>query len=288
MQANKVIFKGRFDFGSKEVVLRIVKQLEPRIINLYKEDFPWKIEDLFPEDAEHVIFKPISLQVMDRTWKHGLDALNWLAQFALCGEVLAIRLGAHRVTERIVPVSDKAAVLLYRHAMEDTDLVGRADLLDQVIAKYPVHVEALMARADLAIDREDLVSALTDLNLIQDRDPENPAFWHRISRCNFLQGDWDQALSDIENAIAFSMPLEDIHWQSRMLKARILKSMEQFEQALHQWNLLETKLEKTPELLPGLLQEVRKYQKACLARLEGEESPDALSFSPERGENIAV
>ena len=68
MEATRVIFKGKFDFGSPETVGRIARMLEPRILNLYKSDFPWKLEDILPEGSEaagHQIGESASLS--DRT-----------------------------------------------------------------------------------------------------------------------------------------------------------------------------------------------------------------------------
>lgn len=282
MQASKVIFKGRFDFGSPETVARIVRQLEPRLINLYKEDLPWSIVSLFPEDASEVQFRPVSMQIQDRTWKHGLDALNWLSQFALCGEVLAIRLGADRSTERIEPVSEKAAVLLYRHAREESCPLRRGELLDQALDRYADHTEALLARADLAMEREDLATALADLQAAHRRDPDNPALCYRFARHDYLLGKWDDALWHIDRTVTFSMPLEEIHWQGRMLRARIWKAMLRCEDALQEWATLETRLEKDANLLPGLLIEVRRHQADCRASLEtpGQAASGDRSASP--------
>lgn len=257
MQAHKVIFKGRLDFGSKETVARIVRQLEPRILNLYKEDFPWKLEDLFPEGTEQVRFQPVSKLIADRTWKHGLDALTWLAHFALCGEVLAIRLSPERSTHRILPDGQKAAVLLYRHALEESDPMQREGLYEQILDKYAFHTEALMGRADLALERGDLDQAARDLALVQERDPENPALWFRMARYHYRQGELGPALTHIERSVSLSMPLEEMHWRGRHCKARILQDMDVPEQAEQEWRMLETRLEKTPDFLPEILAEVR-------------------------------
>ena len=63
MQATRVIFKGKFDFGSPETVGRIARMLEPRILNLYKSDFPWKLEDILPEGSEQLVIKSESLHL---------------------------------------------------------------------------------------------------------------------------------------------------------------------------------------------------------------------------------
>lgn len=263
LQVSKVIFKGRFDFGSQEAVARIVKQLEPRMLTLYKEDFPWKLEHLFPEGAEQVVFQPVSMQIAERTWKHGLDALGWLGHFALCGEVLAIRLGPDRSSQLFRPEGQKAAVLLYRHACEETNPQQRLALLDQVLAKYPLHTEALMARADLAMGREDLAAAWEDLHLADSRDGSNPALRLRKARHHAHQGKWVQALEEGAQAMSLSMPLEDIHWESRHLKALAHRALAQYDDALQECHVLSVKLEKTPGLLPGLLEEITRVAALC-------------------------
>lgn len=280
MQATKVIFKGRFDFGSPETVVRIVRQLETRLINLYKEDLPWSSATLFPEGASEVKFLPVSMQVQDRTWKHGLDALNWFSQFALCGEVLAIRLGADRSKERVEPLSEKAAVLLYRHAREESCPLRRGELLDQTLDRYPDHTEALLARADIAMEREDLANAFRDLEAAHRRDPDNPALCYRFARHDYLLGKWDDALAHIDRTVTFSMPLEEIHWQGRMLRARIWKAMLRCEEALKECDTLETRLQKDANLLPGLLAEVRRQQADCRAQLDASDKTAPGGVAP--------
>jgi tetratricopeptide (TPR) repeat protein len=258
MQANKVIFKGRLDFGSKEVVVRIVRQLETRIVNLYKEDLPWKLEELLLEDTEQVRFLPVSKQIADRTWKHGLDVLGWLAHFALCGEVLAIRISPERSTHLIQPAGQKAAVLLYRHALEEQDPGQREGLYDQILEKYAYHTEALMGRADLALERGDLERAASDLAIVMDRDPENPGLWLRMARYHYRQGAFTHALDHIEKTVVLSMPLEELHWRGRQCKAKILHAMDELDGAEREWRLLEARLEKAPDFLPDILTEVRE------------------------------
>jgi tetratricopeptide (TPR) repeat protein len=159
-------------------------------------------------------------------------------------------------------------VLLFRHAREESCPIRRGELLDQALDRYPNHTEALLARADLAIEREDLSTAFLDLEAAHRRDPDNPALCYRFARHDYLLGKWDDALGHIDRTITFSMPLEEIHWQGRMLRARIWKAMLRCEEALQEWATLETRLEKDANLLPGLLLEVRRQQADCRAMLD--------------------
>ncbi|MCO6486439.1 MAG: hypothetical protein J5I41_11755 [Saprospiraceae bacterium] len=264
MQAHKVIFKGRLDFGSTDAVGRIIRQLESRFVTLYKEDLPWKPENLVHPDLSHMRIQPVSLSLTERTWKHGIDVMQWLAQFAFCGEVLAIRLSPERTYHRIAPDGQKAAVLLFRHAQESDAPHDRIRLLDQAIEKYDRHTEALMSRADLAMDREDFSAAAADLRVVASCDPENPRLWLCQARHDYRTGEWDQALQCTHRAISLSMPLEEIHWEGRLMKSRIHRSMGDMAEASREWTLLENRLEKTPEFLPGVLEQVRTLRHQLL------------------------
>jgi tetratricopeptide (TPR) repeat protein len=257
MLPTKVIFKGRLDFGSTATVARMLPQLETRIVTFYKEDFPWKLEELFEEDASSLVFKPVSTQLMDRTWKHGIDALNWMAQYALCGEILAVKLGEKKQVEYIKPIGEKATVMYYKHASETEDMEERKYLLDEAIKKYNHHIDALLLRADLFMDAGNHDDARDDLLLTSKCDPDNPAVHYRMARHNLFLTHIEDALRHSEAAISKSMPMEKIHWKARILKGKILRALGQDDAALAEWRLVETRLIKNPDMLPGKLAEVQ-------------------------------
>ena len=289
MQAIRVIFKGTFDFGSPETVARILRQLEPRIINLYKEDFPWKLEELFPEGCEQIVFKPVSMQVTERAWKHALDGLEFLAQFALCGEVFAYKLGGgKRAGHCFAPSSEKAAVVLYQHAQEIEDPAKKRKYVDGAIKKYPAHTEALVLRAEMAMEGEDMDSARTDIETALERNPRHAQAWLTLAQIDHDLGEWDAALEHVNTAIKNSMPLQDIHWQARLLKARIQQTAEHFEQALTEWKALSVKLEKHPHVLPGMMPEVQENLRSCAANLDEEDGESEPTNSSKRLEKATA
>ncbi len=268
MQATRVIFKGKFDFGSPETVSRIMRLLEPRILNLYKSDFPWKLEDLFPEGAEQVIIRPESMHLTDRTWKHAIDGLEFMAQFALCGEVMAFQLGATKKPGVVVrPVSEKAAVILYIHAMETDDMENRRDLLNQAIEKYPAHCDALVARAQIEMDTDQLSEALVDLDRALERDAEHSGALLAYARCKYRLGETKEALTFLARTMKNSMPLEDIHWRARHLKAVIYQANEEYTLAAKELKALLTRMDSRPKLLADVKKEIRKAYTFCQEQL---------------------
>ncbi|MCF8239497.1 MAG: tetratricopeptide repeat protein [Saprospiraceae bacterium] len=280
MQATRVIFKGKFDFGSPETVSRIVRLLEPRILNLYKSDFPWKLEELLPEGAEKVIIRPESMHLTDRTWKHAIDGLEFMAQFALCGEVMAFQLGATKKPGVVVrPISEKAAVILYIHAMESDDMGNRRDLLNQAIDKYPAHCDALVARAQLEMDTDQLQEALVDLDRALARDAEHSGALLAYARCKYSLGESKEALAVLAKTMKYSMPLEDIHWRARHLKAVIYQANEEYALAVKELKALLTRMDTRPKLLADVKKEIRNAYSFCQEQL-GESGTFTNDASP--------
>ncbi len=268
MQATRVIFKGKFDFGSPETVSRIMRLLEPRILNLYKSDFPWKLEELLPEGAEKVIIRPESMHLTDRTWKHAIDGLEFMAQFALCGEVMAFQLGATKKPGVVVrPVSEKAAVILYIHAMDSDDMENRRDLLNQAIDKYPAHCDALVARAQLEMDTDQLTEALADLDRALERDPEHSGALLAMAKCKYRQGDAKEALALLTKTMKNTMPLEEIHWRARHLKSEIYQANKEYALAAKELKALLTRMDTRPKLLSDVKKAIRKAYTFCQEQL---------------------
>lgn len=257
MLAQKVIFRGRLDFGSQEAVRKLVPQLVARITTLYKDDYPWKPELVLPEDSQEITFKPISTQMADRTWKHGMDSLKWMSQFAICGRIVAYRLGAERDKHVIRPTGQKAAVLFYQQSLQTEDLTERQSLLKQAIDKYPHHVEALVASAKIAMHEGAYDIAYPLLEKAAVLDPDNPLVWLYRARKAQQQNDLDAARMYVEKSISLAMPLEDIHWQGRWVKSKIALAVRDVATAEAEWDKLHTKLSDDKSLCPGLLDKVK-------------------------------
>ena len=268
MQATRVIFKGKFDFGTPETVSRITRLLEPRILNLYKSDFPWKLEELLPEGADQLVIKPESMHLTDRSWKHAIDGLEFMAQFALCGEVMAFQLGGTKKPGTVVrPNSEKAAVILYIHAMDSDCMVNRRDLLDQTIDKYPAHSDALVARAHMEMENGDLDAAVLDLQRALDRDPEHTKALLALASCSYRLGDSKDAQMRLYKTMKYSMPLEDIHWRARHLKAEIHQANAEYALAAKELKALLIRMDSRPKLLADVKKKVKEAFAFCQEQL---------------------
>lgn len=268
MQATRVIFKGKFDFGTPETVSRITRLLEPRILNLYKSDFPWKLEELLPEGVDQLVIKPESMHLTDRTWKHAIDGLEFMAQFALCGEVMAFQLGNTKKPGTIVrPNSEKAAVILYIHAMESDCMVSRRDLLDQTIDKYPAHSDALVARAQMEMDNDDYEAAIQDLEKALERDPEHTSALLAYATCSYRSGKTDDAQVRLAMTMKNSMPLEDIHWRARHLKSEIHQANAEYALAAKELKDLLMRMDARPKLLADVRKKIKEAFAFCQEQL---------------------
>ncbi|HNA93808.1 MAG TPA: hypothetical protein PKZ72_03795, partial [Saprospiraceae bacterium] len=89
MQAQKVIIKGRLDFGSSKSFEKVVSLFQHRLENFYKNDTLIKPEEMFDPESHAFIIPRLVTQAFPKTWNNTISAFEYIAQFAVTGNIHA-------------------------------------------------------------------------------------------------------------------------------------------------------------------------------------------------------
>ncbi len=112
MQAQKVIIKGRLDFGSTKSFDKVVALFQHRLLNFYKNDTLIKAEEMFDSETHSLVIPRMVSQAFPKTWNNTISGFEYIAQFAVTGQVYAFMSENGNVIKKsyIEPINDKQAV----------------------------------------------------------------------------------------------------------------------------------------------------------------------------------
>ena len=85
----KIIFKGCLEFGNEKSYRKVFKMYERRIENYYKRDVLFTEEELFDEENFCVSLPRTVVQSSMKKWKGTVNLFEYLAQFAIAGQMSA-------------------------------------------------------------------------------------------------------------------------------------------------------------------------------------------------------
>ena len=148
-----------------------------------------------------------------------------LAQFAVAGKLEAwfLNIETNKLLDHqlIEPLSEKTAVLEFRKGVSLTGVLGmEEDALDaynKAIEKFEKHAYAYERRGYVCFKLRRMDDAMLDftksLNLYQNAD----AYFGRAN-VKMAKNDLTGAISDLEEAIKLSIPLQPVFWLARRVK----------------------------------------------------------------------
>ncbi|HNM26876.1 MAG TPA: hypothetical protein PKL15_15650, partial [Saprospiraceae bacterium] len=115
MQALKLIFKGRLEFGSQRTFEVAMRHWLTRLETCYKADILFKPEQLFVQDEFALVVPQQTLMNSEKHWRSTTALLDEVAQFAVCGHIRAWCVDNGRLINNLTiePSSDKVAVAEY-------------------------------------------------------------------------------------------------------------------------------------------------------------------------------
>mgnify|MGYP000468770298 CR=1 FL=1 len=115
-QTKKIIFKGCLEFGNEKSYQKVFKMYERRIENYYKNDVLFTEEELFDEENTCVNLPRVVLHSSMKKWKGTVNLLEYLAQFAVAGQMSGWLINSGKILEHTIiePHSDKMAVKAFR------------------------------------------------------------------------------------------------------------------------------------------------------------------------------
>ena len=127
MDTNKIIFSGRFEFGSARSFEKVVKMYEHRMENYYKNDILLKVEEVFSQDQSLLNIPRLIKHGAEKSWKNTINLLEHISQYAITGDMSAwmVRDGAVLRHRQIEPRGDKAAIRAFLKGRELFEVEGK-------------------------------------------------------------------------------------------------------------------------------------------------------------------
>lgn len=233
---HKTIFQGKFDFGTRLTYDKVVKMAIHRLETYYRNDTIVQEEHFNEEDFSMEIPRIVS-QVSDKVYKNSVDFIQYLAQFALSGQV-----GCWMVENNVIidcqiiePESDKVVVQSFRKGKKLSMLEGKEEaaikILSKAIKKYDKHSQAYERRGHVNMMLGNYEDADYDYSKSIRLDPNNALALVGRGRLLIQRKEWEKAIVDFDNATKKSIALQSTYWVARRLKAHCHIQLKQFKKA---------------------------------------------------------
>lgn len=239
----KTIFSGRLEFGSPRSFEKVTKMYQHRVENFYRSDIVLKAEDVFEEESHALNVPRLIAQVSDKTWRNTINLLEYVAQFAVAGDLSAWMTDNGRVLKHkiVEPNSDKVAVQAYlagRKLVKETGRETEAKkALSRAIEKFERHAKAYERRGYVNYTLKNYDDALYDYTKSIDINPGHAEAYLGRAFVHLAKDDMGKAIADMEMAIKRSIPLQPVYWQTRRLKGECHLKEKDFEKAVFEFKL---------------------------------------------------
>ncbi len=244
MSSFKTIISGRLEFGNAKSFETVAKMYQQRLETFYRtSELLVKGENIF-DASSHVLDIPrITLQATEKGLQNTLELLHYLAQFAVAGDIQLWVTDNGKVLrhEVIEPASDKVAVRAYRQGRQLVAEKGRENeakaALSTAIEKYERHALAYERRGYVNFLLKNHTDAMYDFSKSIDINPNNAAPYFGRAIVKMTLNDLAGAITDLENAIKRSIPLQPIYWKARRVKGECHLRLADYENAVFELKL---------------------------------------------------
>lgn len=277
----KTIISGRLEFGNARSYEKVLKMFEHRVENYYKADIALNGEDIFVEESSSLNVPRFITQTSEKTWRNTLNLLEYIAQYAVAGDLSAWmtengKILKHKVIE---PTGDKVAVQAYLRGRELVQETGKETeakaALSKAIEKFERHALAYERRGYVNFQLSNIDDALYDYTKSIDINPKKAEPYLGRAFVRIQQEDYKTAIADLEKAIKHSIPLQPIYWKCRRVKADCHLKMKDYKAALLDLKLFTKR--KFPEGNPNIRWRKKVFFNYGKALTEVEDYKDAVS-----------
>lgn len=178
-----------------------------------------------------------------KKWQNTINLLNSVAEYAISGDIKAWMMQEGQLVDRhhIEPHSDKTAVKEYlrgRKLAENEDTMKEAmEALTRAIAKFEQHAVAYERRGFVNFSLKNYEDALYDYNKSIKYNDAVPKPYLGRGLVKMATKNYAEAIEDFDIAIKFSMPLQQIYWHARRVKADCFMQLKDFEAAVKELTL---------------------------------------------------
>ena len=239
----KTIFAGRLEFGSLRSYEQVIKMFQHRVENFYRSDIILKAEDIFDEASLSLNIPRFIAQAAEKPWRNTLNLLEYVAQFAVAGDLSAWMTETGKVLEHriIEPKSDKVAVQAFLNGRKLVKESGKETeakkALSRAIEKFARHAKAYERRGYVNYQLENYEDALYDYSKSININPGCAEPYLGRAFVHLAKDNMEAAIGDMGMAIKQSIPLQPIYWHARRLKGECHLKEENYEAAVKEFKL---------------------------------------------------
>ncbi|MBI1225830.1 MAG: tetratricopeptide repeat protein [Bacteroidetes bacterium] len=240
----KTILSGCLEFGNPRSYEQVLKLYQHRTENYYRNDILLKAEDIFQEESFILSVPRYITECSEKSWKNTLNLLEYMAGYAVAGDLKAwIIQDGKMVESRVIePDGDKSATQAFlegRNLVKEKGMEEEAmNSLNRAIDKFERHALAYERRGYVNYRLRNYEDAMYDFTKSIDINPNMPdAYWGRANtkvKKNDIQG----ALADLDMAISKSIPHQPVYWSARRLKGELHLKLSEFEKAIFELKLV--------------------------------------------------
>jgi len=241
MQAQKVIIKGRLDFGSSKSFEKVVALFQHRLVNFYKNDTLIRAEEMFDPETHSFVIPRLVTQAFPKTWNNTISGFEYIAQFAVTGHVYAFMSENGNIMKKsyIEPLNDKQAVRAYQTGLTMVEDPANQDkalqCLDDAISAYDRHAMAYEKRGYVKYLLKQYDGALIDFKKSLALDDQNPEPYVGKAIILSLQEHRQEALTLLDEALKLCFPLQPIYWKIRRIKGHLHLKEGQYAEAAQEF-----------------------------------------------------
>lgn len=233
----KSIFQGNLHFGNPKSFDKVIKMFDHRLENYYKMDVLFKPEDIFEYDNYALTIPRTVSNITVKNWKNTVDVLQYVAQFAISGNVGAWMTEEGKILRYawIEPDGDKAVVQNFQRGKKLVEEEGKEEEAERTLSKaieiYNKHAQAYERRGYVNFLLKKNHDAERDFTKSINLDQSNAPAYYGRARIKMIKEDWQGVIEDLALTIKSSLALQDIHWTARRLKGECHARLEQFNEA---------------------------------------------------------
>jgi tetratricopeptide (TPR) repeat protein len=241
MQAQKVIIKGRLDFGNDKSFEKVLALIQHRMNNFYKNDTLINVEEMFMQETHSFVVPRLVTQAMQKTWNNTISAIEYIAQFAVAGHFYIFMSENGNIIKKkfIEPINEKQAVQAFQNGKSYADDPETHDkaikYLDDAISIYDKHAMAYEKRGYVKYLLKQYDGALIDFNKSIAVDDQNPEPYVGKAVILNLQDNRREAITLLDEALKLCFPLQPIYWKIRRIKGHLLVKEQEYTAAAQEF-----------------------------------------------------
>lgn len=225
-------------FANEKSFDKAIQAFQARTLNYYKNEFYFRSNEFFGHENHRFQVPRTVTDLSDKYWRNTIDAIKFLAQFAIYGRVEAYRVSEgkiinHEITE---PKNDKQISIDYHQALQMIQkgqiLYPKVkELLLSVLNIEPRHAQAAEYLSWIMIKEKNLQAAVHQLTEIIKLETAGAKAFYLRGIAFYRLKEYEKALADFDQSVRLSLAIQDVHWKSRLQKAKTLLELNVVEDA---------------------------------------------------------